>query len=224
MRLAIFDLDETLIARDSDMLWGEYLVEAGYVDPEHFRRSRQALMDSYVRGDMVFDHYIKHSLTPILHLEPEVQKKLALEFTETKLMNYIYPEAKALLTHHKQMGDTCLIITAALTYFSEHISRHFDIDHHIGSDVHLCAKGGLTLEAKGVPSFREGKVTRLLEWLEDKAHSFSGSHFYSDSFNDIPLLELVEHPIVVNPDERLKEAALSRGWPILNLTHPLRTD
>ncbi|MAZ43761.1 MAG: HAD-IB family hydrolase [Legionellales bacterium] len=220
MRLAIFDLDETLIAKDSDHLWGEFLVEEGLVDPQVFLKSRQALSEAYVRGDMVFQTYINHSLNPILHLTPTEQEALAKRFTELKLIDHIYPEAMTLIEHHKKMGDTCLVITAALTFLSRHISYHFPIDFHIGSDVHLCPKGGLTLEAKGVPSFQEGKVQRLLEWLDDKDHSLAGSHFYSDSSNDIPLLEFVEHPIVVNPDARLKERALAKGWPILTLKHP----
>lgn len=222
MRLAIFDLDETLLARDSDILWGEFLVEEGLVKAEAYLQSRQLLTEAYIRGDMVFQNYISHSLSPILHLSPDEQRALAKEFTQRKLISHVYTEAMAIVERHKKMGDTCLIITAALTYISEHISQHFPIDVHIGSEVHLCPQGGLTLEARGVPSFRDGKVTRLLQWLEGKEYSMAGSHFYSDSSNDIPLLEFVEHPIVVNPDERLRETALAKGWPILTLSHPSR--
>lgn len=218
MRLAIFDLDETLIAKDSDRLWSEFLVEQGLVDPQAHHARGQALYEAYLQGNYDPHHYIDHALKPVESLPLHEQAELQAHFVQTKVPPVIYEKAHALIEGHRAMGDFCLIITATLSFISRPISRLFPVHDHIGTDTHVADDGGLICQLSGTPSFQAGKVTRLMQWLEGKHYSLAGSHFYSDSINDLPLLEVVEHPIAVNPDKRLRETALTRGWPIFEMS------
>lgn len=224
MTLAIFDLDNTLIAGDSDYLWGQYLVERGIVDGDAYARENQRFYDEYVRGVLDIHEFLRFSLQPLA----ENPRPRLLEWREAfmaeKIRPILLPRARALLESHRQRGHYLLIITATNHFVTEPIAAEFGVDHLIATDPEL-VDGRYTGEVAGIPSFREGKVRRLTRWLEQTGRNLAGSHFYSDSHNDLPLLELVSSPVAVDPDETLRQHAELRGWPVISLRdHPAPAD
>lgn len=215
MRLAIFDLDETILARDSDMLWGEFLIEQGIIDSDSFLSSRNAMYEQYLRGNFDFPAYVKLSFSSILHLPQDEIDRLRNRFVKEKIIPQIQSKAQEAIEAHRQIGDYCMIITATLAYCIQPVSDHLSMHHLIGTEV-VRDNEKITTQIYGTPSFAAGKVERLLDWMADKPYSLKGSHFYSDSHNDIPLLELVDHPFAVDPDARLHKHASEKGWPIIS--------
>ncbi len=216
MALAIFDLDNTLLAGDSDYLWGRFLVEQGIVDGARYERENERFYEDYKAGRLDIREFMRFSLKPLRKNPPEKLYRWRTLFIEEKITPLISEQARQLVEKHRQAGDLPLIITATNAFVNSPIARRFGIDHLIATEPEQI-NGHYTGEVAGTPSFREGKVSRLNEWLDEFQQTMQGSWFYSDSHNDLPLLEQVEHPVAVDPDRTLAEVAKQRNWPILQL-------
>ena len=216
MALAIFDLDETLIAADSDHAWGEFVASRGLVDAESHRRRSDAFYQDYRRGELDIDAYLKFSCTVLAMFDMEKLTRLRQEFFEERVKPLLLPKADELIERHKAKGDCLLVVTATIQFVTEPIVRHLGIDNLIAPLPEI-RDGRYTGNVTGTPSYREGKVIRLKEWLNQNEQSMEGSWFYSDSRNDIPLLELVDNPVAVDPDPVLESVAKERKWPIISL-------
>ncbi|MCR6652825.1 MAG: HAD-IB family hydrolase [Cellvibrionaceae bacterium] len=216
MSLAIFDLDNTLIAGDSDHLWGEFLIEQGKVDAEHYRERNDFFYSAYQQGNLDIHAYLEFALTPLKGFSPAELAALHQTFMDHKIHPIMLPKAQALIDQHRRNGDTLLIITATNRFVTAPIARLLDIPHLLASEPELVG-GCYTGKATGIPCFQSGKVTRLQEWLAATNQSLGTAHFYSDSANDIPLLQAVSHPVAVDPDPRLRSFALANQIPIISL-------
>jgi HAD superfamily hydrolase (TIGR01490 family) len=215
--LAIFDLDNTLLRGDSDHAWGEFLVEQGAVDRERFASENNRYYAAYLAGTLdIYEFLEQHQLRPLAEHDRATLERWRTEFVRTKVAPLITPAARALVEQHRASGDTLLIITATNRFITAPIAEAFGIPHLIATEPEE-VNGRFTGKVTGVPSYREGKVERLSEWLNDRHESLNGSWFYSDSHNDLPLLNLVDHPVAVNADETLAEYAQTRGWPMIDL-------
>ncbi|KZZ49102.1 phosphoserine phosphatase, partial [Oleiphilus sp. HI0118] len=199
MALAIFDLDNTLIAGDSDHLWGEFLVEKNIVDAELFKQKNDEFYQDYVDGKLDIYKYIEFSLSPLAENDIATLDALHEEFMAAIIRPIMLAKAKQLIEEHRKKGDTLLVITATNRFVTEPIVNEFGIDNLLAIEVEQ-VNGRYTGKSAGVPSFKEGKVTRLQDWLKETGHDLHGAYFYSDSHNDIPLLELVDTPMVVDGD------------------------
>lgn len=218
MPLAIFDLDNTLLGGDSDYLWGRHLIDLGVVDGNDYERINQQFYDDYRAGRLDIDAFLRFSLAPLSQYPLEQLEQWRTAFVQERIEPIMLPAAKALVEQHRSKGDTLMIITATNAFVTKPIASCFGIDHLIATEPAL-VNGRYTGAVIGPPAFREGKVERLRQWLEANAESLSGSVFYSDSINDLPLLETVDLPVAVDPDERLAAIANERNWPILSLRH-----
>ncbi|WP_455204310.1 histidinol-phosphatase [Kaarinaea lacus] len=216
MSLAIFDLDNTLLAGDSDYLWGEFLIEQGLVDGDHYRRENQRFYDEYKTGTLDIFEFLEFSLAPLARMDMETLNTLHREFMRTKIDSIMLPAAQHILNQHRERGDILLIITATNRFVTQPIAERLDVDHLLATDPEVVDQR-YTGRVSGTPCFKEGKVTRLNQWLKDNAVNLSDSWFYSDSHNDLPLLELVNHPIAVDPDDTLKWHAEQKNWKIISL-------
>lgn len=216
MSLAIFDLDNTLIAGDSDYLWGEFVVENGMVDEVHYRQKNDEFYEAYQNGSLDIVAYLNFALAPLAGRPLEALAVLHKRFMSEKIRPIMLAKANDLIEHHRSLGDTLLIITATNRFVTEPIAEALGVGAILASEPELI-DGCYTGKTTGVPCFQQGKVTRLASWLADSGESLKGSHFYSDSFNDIPLLEKVDHPVAVDPDDRLAEYAKERGIKIISL-------
>lgn len=218
MSLAIFDLDNTLLRGDSDHIWGEYLVEQGVVEPERFRRDNDRYYAAYLEGTLdIYEFLEQHQLRPLAENPRARLERWRADFIRTKITPLILPSARALVEAHRARGDTLLIITATNRFITEPIAAEFGIPHLIATEPEE-HNGEFTGKVAGVPSYKEGKVVRLNAWLAGRDEAFHDSSFYSDSHNDLPLLNLVTHPVVVNPDKTLAEEARRRGWKRIDLS------
>jgi HAD superfamily hydrolase (TIGR01490 family) len=216
MPLAIFDLDNTLLAGDSDYLWGRHLVDLGVVDGDSYEAANQRFYDDYRAGRLDIDAFLRFSLRPLAENHPDDLRRWREAFVERHIAPIMLPAAYALVERHRSAGDTLMIITATNAFVTAPIAERFGIEHLIATEP--AREGGrYTGAVAGTPAFREGKVARLKQWLEAHDADLAGSHFYSDSINDLPLLEQVDHPVVVDPDPGLAAVARSRGWPLLSL-------
>ncbi|WP_295606440.1 HAD family phosphatase [uncultured Lamprocystis sp.] len=216
MALAIFDLDNTLLAGDSDHLWGQFLVAQGLEDGTEFARANDAFYRDYQEGSLDIDAFLRFSLRPLRDHPPELLESLRARFVRECIKPLMLPAARALVDRHRAAGDTLLIITASNTFITAPTAALFGVPHLIATDPEV-REGRFTGAVSGIPSFQAGKVTRLEVWLAAQGESLAGSSFYSDSHNDLPLLERVDRPVAVDPDAVLREAALARGWDILSL-------
>jgi HAD superfamily hydrolase (TIGR01490 family) len=216
MALAIFDLDNTLIAGDSDHLWGEWLCGEGLADGRERRARNDAFYRDYQAGTLDIDAYLHFSLAPLAgHSVAEVAVWQARFFAEC-IAPIMLPAAQRLVAKHRERGDTLLVITATNEVVTRPIADALGIEHLIGCGVEAVA-GVYTGRPRGVPSYREGKVTRLRAWLAAHGQALDAASFYSDSHNDLPLLELVDRPVAVDPDPPLRQRAEEAGWPIISL-------
>jgi HAD superfamily hydrolase (TIGR01490 family) len=216
MTLAIFDLDNTLLAGDSDYLWGEFLVEKGVVDGRAYKQENERFYQEYKAGHLDIFEFQRFSLRPLRDNTMEDLLNWRREFLAAKISPIISPQSRQLVEKHRDAGDTLLIITATNAFVTAPIAQQYGIDHLIATEPERL-DGHYTGEVAGVPSFKEGKVNRLQNWLQEHAEDLQGSWFYSDSHNDLPLLESVEHPVAVDPDETLSRIARERNWQILKL-------
>ena len=216
MALAIFDLDNTLLAGDSDYLWGRFLVEHGLVDGEAYERANERFYQAYKEGSLDIFEFLRFSLRPLAEHPVEELEEWRRDFMEEKIEPILLPAAHALLDRHRERGDTLVIITATNRFVTRPIADRLGVHELIATDPEF-REGRYTGEVAGIPCFQEGKVKRLEQWLAEHGGGLAGSWFYSDSHNDLPLLERVEHPVAVDPDPTLEAEARKRGWPLITL-------
>jgi len=216
LRLAIFDLDNTLITRDSDHLWGEYLAERGVVDGGDYRRRNDHYLAEYQAGTLDIHEFLRFSLRVLAEHDPGELVRLRAGFIEEKIAPIVARGTPSLLARHRDAGDHLMIITATNSFVTEPIARMLGVETLIATEPEQ-REGRYTGEVTGTPCFREGKVERLRHWLGENGVDLQGSAFYSDSHNDLPLLEQVERPCAVDPDEHLAAAARARNWPVISL-------
>ena len=202
--LALFDLDNTLLAGDSDHAWGEFLIKKKLVDEASHRKTNDEYYNDYRAGKLDVHAYVRFTITPILSLSPEERSDLHREFMDTFIQPMILDKAQKLINSHKQAGDYCIIITATNEYVTEPIAKIFNVHHLLATELEIDC-GQFTGKILGIPCFREGKFERLKLWISSQTESYdlTASMFYSDSINDLPLLEKVTQAIAVDPDENL---------------------
>ena len=216
MSLAIFDLDNTLLSTDSDHAWGEFLLEQGAVDPVAYREANDRFMADYEAGTLDMQAFLEVALRPLAEHSPEQLAAWHQQFMASKIEPHILHKGEELVARHRTRGDTLMIVTATNRFITGPIAERLGIDELIAVEPEM-VDGRYTGRARGIPSYREGKVERLEQWLADSDLTLDGSWFYSDSHNDLPLLEKVDHPVAVDPDPTLREVAEARGWKIISL-------
>ncbi|MGN8249186.1 HAD family hydrolase [Pseudomonas sp. SMV7] len=215
MALAIFDLDETLIHGDCASLWSEQMARLGWVDGKEFLRRDHELMEAYGKGHLRMEEYMAFSLEPIAGRTLEEVQHLVEPWVEDVIEPIIYGDACRCIAEHRKRGDRILIISASGTHLVGPIAARLGVDEYLAIELEA-VNGVYTGQTHGVLTYREGKITRLLEWLDQEQENLEGASFYSDSRNDLPLLLKVDHPYVVNPDPVLREHAQLNAWPILD--------
>lgn len=216
MALAIFDLDNTLIGGDSDYLWGEFLVKHHYVDADHFAEQNAQFYEDYKAGTLDIMAYQRFALKPLSDQTMATLKQWHDQFMHEFIEPILLPKAQSLVNEHKARGDRLLIITATNTFITRPIGLRYGIDELLGTEGEMI-DGRYTGEVSGIPTFQAGKVTRLNDWLKQENETLKGSTFYSDSHNDLALLDVVDHPVVVDGDETLLDIAQQRDWPSISL-------
>lgn len=216
MALVIFDLDHTLLSGDSDHAWGQYLVDRGLVEPAEHQRRNDYFYQQYKAGTLDIHEYLAFALKPLTQHPLELMLAERQRFLDERIKPLISQKSRDLIAKHQQAGDTLLIITATNGFVTYPIAGLLGIEHIIAPEPELI-DGNYSGAIVGIPSFQHGKVTRLQQWLEDKQLDLSGSYFYSDSHNDLPLLEQVDHPVAVDPDDILNARAQQQGWPVISL-------
>jgi HAD superfamily hydrolase (TIGR01490 family) len=217
MRLALFDLDNTLLAGDSDFEWAQYLIELGVLDREVYEARNQTFYDQYKAGTLDIYQFLDFQLKPLSRHSRAQLDAWHAEFMSRKIIPMIAAGTPALLEKHRD--DVCVIVTATNSFVTAPIARYLGVPHLIATEPEQ-VDGEFTGRPAGLPSFKEGKVRRLHEWLAGRGQSLadvSESWFYSDSLNDLPLLEVVKTPVAVDPDATLKACAEERGWPVISL-------
>jgi HAD superfamily hydrolase (TIGR01490 family) len=214
--LAIFDLDNTLIGGDSDHLWGAFVCEQGLVDGEDFSLRNEQFYADYEAGNLDIDAYLRFALGTLKGHSQEQLSRWHQVFMDSKIKPIMLPAAQKLIADHRQRGHELLIITATNRFITEPIARTLGVDNLVACEAEI-VDGLYTGEPSGIPSYHAGKVTRLLEWLQNRDFGLEGAWFYSDSHNDLPLLELVDNPVAVDPDDTLCARAVELGWPVISL-------
>lgn len=216
MALALFDLDNTLLSDDSDYRWGQFLVEKKLIDSEEHSRKNKAFYQQYSEGVLDIHEFCAFSFEFLSNNSMEDLAALHEEFMDTQIRASMSSKSKALIAQHKAMGHTLMVITATNSFVTRPIVNAFGIDNLIATEPKI-ENGRYTRKIDGTPSFKEGKVTRLEAWLAQNNETLEGSYFYSDSHNDLPLLEQVTHPIAVDPDPKLRAVAEQKKWDIISL-------
>lgn len=216
MSLAIFDLDNTLLGGDSDYLWGQFLIEQGIVERDYYEREHRRFYDEYLAGTLDIHEFLQFQLRPLTVHDLATLHVLRDQFLQEKIAPIILPKARDLVQRHRAQGDHLLIITATNSFITAPIAEMFGISALIASEPRM-EQGRYTGEVEGVPTYREGKVVRLKDWLSTREIDLKGSWFYSDSHNDLSLLKEVSHPVAVDPDATLAQYAEDQGWPIISL-------
>ena len=217
MNLALFDLDNTLLAGDSDFEWAQFLIEQGVLDREVYEARNNEFYTQYKNGTLDIHEFLDFQLKPLARHPRSTLDAWHAQFMRTKILPIIGAQARALVDKHR--GDLCAIVTATNSFVTAPIAREFGIPHLVATEP-AQAGGEFTGKVAGTPAFREGKITRLDEWLASRGESvksFARSTFYSDSLNDLPLLERVTHPVAVDPDDTLRAHARERGWSVISL-------
>ncbi|MDH5765499.1 MAG: HAD-IB family hydrolase [Gammaproteobacteria bacterium] len=218
MALALFDLDNTLLSGDSDYLWGCFLAEKGLVERDYYEQENQRFYDEYKQGTLDIFEFLSFSLKPLAENKPEVLTRLQHQFLDEIIRPLMGPAAFELIEKHKTAGDTLVVITATNSFVTRPIVKAFGIEHLLATEPEII-DGRYTGKVDGIPCFQDGKVKRLDAWLQQNSQSLVNSWFYSDSHNDIPLLKQVDHPVAVDPDEKLHQLAMDFGWPVISLRH-----
>lgn len=216
MGLAIFDLDNTLLAGDSDHAWGEFLCRKGYVDADDYRARNDQFYADYLAGKLDVLAYQNFCQEILGRTDTATLDAWHAEFMHDCIEPIILPKGEALIAQHRNAGDYIMMITATNSFITGPIARRLGMDHLIATECGM-QNGQYTGQLTGVPSFQAGKITRLNSWLADNQANLLDSHFYSDSHNDLPLLEKVTRAVAVDPDDRLRAIALERGWDVISL-------
>ena len=217
--IALFDLDNTLLAGDSDYNWSLFLIQEGLLDATtHHARNEQFYQD-YKNGNLDIHKFLEFQLKPLAQHPKKFLDELHLKYMDKVIRPMMTQKAQDLVNKHKAAGDLCLVITATNSFVTKPIATAYGIEHLIATDPEM-VNGEYNGDVSGVPSFREGKVTRINLWLDargQKLSDFNTSYFYSDSHNDLPLMKLVTHPIAVDADDTLNEYAEQQGWSRISL-------
>ena len=216
MALAIFDLDNTLIGGDSDHLWGEFVCERGLVNSAEFAARNDRFYEDYKSGTLDIDAYLRFALAPLKGVDPQILASWHRDFMSSKIEPVMLPKARQLLDSHRERFDQLLVITATNEFITRPIAAALGIDDILACEAEQVG-GRFTGEPLGTPSYHEGKVVRLEQWLRGRDISLAGAYFYSDSHNDLPLLEQVDKPVAVDPDPTLLARANEAGWPVISL-------
>jgi HAD superfamily hydrolase (TIGR01490 family) len=218
-RLALFDLDNTLLAGDSDYEWGQFLVDRGVLDRATYEAQNREYYEQYVAGTLDIHEYLGFALRPLAQHAPADLERWHAEFMRERIEPMVSASARRLVRGHLDDGDLCAVITATNSFVTAPIARLFGVPHLIATEPE-CRDGRFTGRVAGTPCFREGKLERLDQWLSARAQrlaDFAESFFYSDSHNDLPLLRRVTRPVAVDPDEPLAGEARRRGWAVISL-------
>ena len=219
MKLVLFDLDNTLLAGDSDFEWAQFLIQRGVLDRELYEARNQTFYEQYKAGTLDIHAFLDFQLKPLARHPRAQLDAWHADFMQQKIRPIMTLAAQQLVQRELQSADLLAIVTATNSFVTAPIARAFGIDHLIATEPEQ-VNGEYTGKVSGTPSFREGKITRLHDWLNAQGKTlsdFSESWFYSDSLNDLPLLECVTNPVAVDPDDTLRAIALERGWPVLSL-------
>lgn len=216
MALAIFDLDNTLLNGDSDYLWGQFLAQQGRVDADFYEKENQRFYDEYVAGTLDIYEFLEFSLKPLSEIPLDELNQLHDTFMDKCIRPAIPDKSRALIQKHADNADTLIIITATNLFITAPIAKELGIPHILATEPEIVNRH-YTGKVHGVPCFREGKVERLKAWLKQTGENLADSCFYSDSHNDLPLLEMVKRPVAVDPDETLRSHAEMKGWEIISL-------
>ncbi|RWX51268.1 HAD-superfamily subfamily IB hydrolase, TIGR01490 [Candidatus Electrothrix marina] len=216
MALSLFDLDNTLLAGDSDYEWGRFLIKKGLVDEASYEAENNRFFDQYKQGTLDIYKFCAFSFQPLAERGMEELQLLHAEFMQEVIEPMIEKKALTLVNKHKEQGDTVMVITATNSFITGPIVHAFGIEHLLATEPKV-VNDRYTTEIDGIPCFHEGKVQRLKNWLTEQNMSLRGSCFYSDSINDLPLLEKVDTPVAVDPDEKLAALARQRGWDCISL-------
>jgi HAD superfamily hydrolase (TIGR01490 family) len=218
LQLVLFDLDNTLLNGDSDYQWGQFLIEQGVLDGSHTTINEQFYQD-YKDGNLDIVAFLEFQFRP-LATHPRAQLDAWHQaYMQRKVRPMITQKSRALVEQHRTNGDLLVVITATNSFVTAPIAREFGVEHLIATEPEQ-VNGEFTGHVSGIPSFKEGKVTRLNQWLAQRGETFASfetTWFYSDSHNDLPLMQLVDKPVAVNADPILAEVAKTRGWPTMSL-------
>jgi HAD superfamily hydrolase (TIGR01490 family) len=219
LNLALFDLDNTILAGDSDYNWSRFLIQEGYLDGAIHAEKNEKFYADYKAGTLDIYAFVEFQFKPLARNPRSVLNQLLKKYVEEVIKPMITEKARALVKKHQEEGDLIIVITATNSFITKPIAALFGIENLIGTDPEE-KEGEFTGKVSGLPSFKEGKVTRLEAWLKNKNLSlanFEKSYFYSDSHNDLPLMQKVTHPVAVDSDDILSEYATSKGWPQISL-------
>lgn len=219
MNLVLFDLDNTLLGGDSDFEWAQFLIEQGVLDRELFEAKNLAFYEHYKQGTLDIHEFLDFQLKPLSRHSRHVLDAWHEEFMQRKVRPMMGSAARDLVARHRAAGDVCIVITATNSFVTAPIAREFGVEYLIATEPEQ-RNGEFTGRVAGVPSFREGKVARLEDWMAQRGwswDSFADSWFYSDSLNDLPLLSKVKNPVAVDPDATLRTHAEQHGWRIMSL-------
>ncbi len=216
MALSIFDLDNTLLSGDSDHGWGQFLVDKKIVDGPRYEAANTRFYEQYKAGVLDIYEYCAFSFQPLAERSMEELQILHDEFMHEVIRPMMGELAQKLVARHRSQGNTLMVITATNSFITAPIVDAFGIDNLLATDPKIVA-GSYTTEIEGIPCFHEGKVRRLQNWLQQNNATLDGSCFYSDSINDLPLLEQVDTPVAVDPDDKLGKVARLRGWEVISL-------
>ena len=216
MSVALFDLDNTLLAGDSDYLWGCFLAEQGIVNRDDYERENRRFYDEYRAGRLDIHEFLRFQLRPLAEHDMPTLRRWRAHYLEEKIVPILLPKARALIDGHRERGDLPVIITATNRFITAPIAALFGVEQLLATEPEV-ANGRYTGGITDIPCFQEGKVLKLAVWLETHRQTLDDSWFYSDSHNDLPLLGKVAHPVAVDPDEILRSHAEKHGWPAISL-------
>lgn len=219
MELALFDLDNTLLHGDSDYEWAQFLIELGVLERDRYEARNQGFFDQYKAGTLDIFEFLEFQLAPLAQHSRTQLAAWHRDFMQRKIRPMITQRSRALVAAHRVRDRLSAIVTATNAFVTRPIADELGIEHLLATDLEE-QEGAFTGRPRGVPTFKEGKVERLHQWLAERGQrlgEFRASWFYSDSINDVPLLEQVTHPVAVDPDPRLAALARERGWPIVSL-------
>ncbi len=219
MNLALFDLDHTLLPIDSDYAWGEFTNRIGWTDPVSFKSKNDQFYADYLAGALDIHDYVRFATESVRLRGPEAAAKAHAQFMKEIILPQIKPQALDLVKTHQAAGDHVMIVTATNEFVTRPIAQAFGVQELIAVELARDSEGWITGEISGVPSFKGGKVLRVEQWLIAHQKNWQDVQitFYSDSINDLPLLQQAQIPVAVNPDTRLRQLATDRGWRILQL-------
>lgn len=216
MALALFDLDNTLLAGDSDYLWAQYLIEKNIIDADYYQAKNDEFFSQYKQGTLDIFEFLEFQLTPLTQHPIEQLQSWHTSYMEQKIKPLISQASRDLIQHHRQQGHRLVIITATNRFITAPIAKELGIEDLLATEIEQI-DGRFTGNVVGTPCFQQGKVTRLQQWLAVENIKLEQSWFYSDSHNDLPLLEQVSTAVAVNPDPKLHSIAKQKNWPIIDL-------